>query len=243
MIRVERLRKSFGSIVAVDGVSFQAEDGQITGILGPNGAGKTTTLRMISTLIRPDSGAAYVDELDAQREPFLALARLGVLPDSRGLYPRLTVREHLMYFGRLQRMPTQQLRARIDELSELLGMDKIIDRRVEGFSQGERTKVAIGRALVHAPDNIILDEATNGLDVMSARAVRDIIRRLTESGKCVLFSSHVMHEVAELCDRIIVFNKGAIAAEGSASSLLAITGESDLESAFVRLVGTTEGLR
>ena len=237
MIRIDGLIKRFGEVEAVRGVSFTAHNGQITGLLGPNGAGKTTTLRMLSSLLKPDAGHAFVDDIDVHVSPRLALARLGMLPDSRGLYPRLTTREHLEYYGRLQGMTRDRIDARIAELTELLGMSKTIDRRVEGFSQGERTKVAIGRALIHGPNNVVLDEATNGLDVMSARAVRDVVRVLAGDDVCVLFSSHLMEEVAALCDRIIVFREGRVVADGSADALLEQAGATTLEDAFVALAG------
>jgi len=236
------LKKSYGALSAVGGVSFSAEDGKITGVLGPNGAGKTTTLRMLSTLVTPDAGSASVDGIDVRADPRGALRRLGVLPDSRGLYPRLTAREHLAYFGRLHGLANAALHARIDELCDRLQMQDIIDRRVAGFSQGERTKVAIGRALVHGPRNVVLDEATNGLDVMSARALRDVVRGFAQGGMCVLFSSHIMQEVAELCDHIVVFARGLVVAEGSPAELLERTGKTDLENAFVQIIGSSAGL-
>lgn len=242
MIVTAGLQKSYGALRAVGGVSFSAEDGKITGVLGPNGAGKTTTLRMLSTLVTPDAGTASIDGIDVRTQPRMALRRLGVLPDSRGLYPRLTAREHIEYFGRLHGLSEPHLRARVEELARQLQMLDIIDRRVAGFSQGERTKVAIARALVHAPRNIVLDEATNGLDVMSARALRRVVRGFADGGMCVLFSSHVMQEVAELCDHIVVFARGLVVAQGSPAELRARTGEDDLESAFVRIIGSSAGL-
>ncbi len=243
MIVIEGLEKRYGAVKAVNGVSFSAADGQVTGLLGPNGAGKTTTLRMLSSLVTPDAGRALVDGIDASARPSQALARLGMLPDSRGLYPRLTAREHLAYFGALQRVPRQKLAARISELVTLLDMTDIIDRRVAGFSQGERTKVAIARALVHGPQNVVLDEATNGLDVMSTRAMRTVIRELARAGTCVLFSSHVMQEISELCDHIVVFAQGRVVAEGSPGALRQRTGEDNLENAFVKIIGTDVGLK
>lgn len=237
VIEIENIHKRFGKVHAVQGVSFSAADGKITGLLGPNGAGKTTTLRVLSSLVVPDSGRVTVDNVDVQLEPRKALARLGMLPDSRGLYPRLSAREHLRYFGQLHLMDADSLEARIEDLSELLEMRSIIDRRVEGFSQGERTKVAIGRAIVHEPKNVVLDEATNGLDVMSARAVRSVVKNLSAEGMCVLFSSHLMEEVASLCDNLVVFRSGRVAMTGSPDELREQTGESDLEKAFVALVG------
>jgi sodium transport system ATP-binding protein len=242
LIATVDLRKRYGTLNAVDGVSFRAENGKVTGLLGPNGAGKTTTLRMISSLVRPDAGRALVDDIDVARNPHSALARLGVLPDGRGLYPRLTAREHLEYFGALHGLSRAILKKRIDHLVQLLDMAKIIDRRVVGFSQGERTKVAIARALVHDPGNVVLDEATNGLDVMSTRAMRTVIRELAAQGSCILFSSHVMQEVSELCDHIVVFAAGRVVAEGSPETLRRATGETDLEEAFMKIIGTGVGL-
>ena len=242
MLEVRELHKSFGKVHAVQGVSFVARDGEITGLLGPNGAGKTTTLRMLSSLVQPDAGRALVDGIDVRREPRQALRRLGMLPDSRGLYPRLTGREHLAYFGGLQGLGAPEIEQRTRELAELLDMTELLDRRVAGFSQGERTKVAIARALVHGPPNIVLDEATNGLDVMSTRAMRTVIRKLADSGCCVLFSSHVMQEVSALCDRIVVFARGKVVSDGTPAELRARTGEDNLENAFVKIIGTDVGL-
>jgi sodium transport system ATP-binding protein len=237
MIRVERLRKQFGAVTAVDDVSFVAPDGAVTGLLGPNGAGKTTTLRMLYALMRPDAGRILVDDVDAVADPLGAQARLGVLPDVSGLYPRLTAREHIEYFGELQGIAGPTLQARTDQLLDLLDMRGIADRRTAGFSHGERTKVAIARALVHDPRNVLLDEPTNGLDVMSTRAVREIIRRLRGDGRTVIFSSHVMQEVSALCDTIIVIARGRIVASGTPDALREQTGHQNLEDAFVALAG------
>ncbi len=237
MISVQGLHKRFGTRVAVEDVTFRAEDGQVTGLLGPNGAGKTTSLRMLYSLIQPDRGVALVDGIDVAKEPMKARARLGVLPDARGLYPRLTVKEHAAYFGRLHGLEGKALEARLSAVKELLELDALWDRRTEGFSQGERMKVAIARALIHAPQNVILDEPTNGLDVMATRSMRTVIRRLREQGVCVLFSSHVMQEVSALCDRIVVIAHGRVVADGTPEALLAQTGRQGLEDAFVHLVG------
>ena len=237
MIVVENLYKRFGDVHAVSNVSFAASDGKVTGLLGPNGAGKTTTLRMIYALMRPDEGRIMVDDVDAVRDPQGAQARLGVLPDVSGLYPRLTAREHIYYYGELQGLSGRTLDERARQLIETLDMNAIADRRTGGFSHGERTKVALARALVHEPQNVLLDEPTNGLDVMSTRAVRDIIRRLRDAGKCVLFSSHVMQEVSALCDSIIVIAKGGVAAMGTPDELRAQSGRDNLEDAFVALSG------
>ncbi len=237
MIRVSGLRKQFGAVTAVNGVSFEARDGAITGLLGPNGAGKTTTLRMLYAVMRPDAGTIEVDGIDAVASPQDAQARLGVMPDGFGLYPRLTAREHIRYFGELQGVSGAALQARTTELLDLLDMTAIADRRAAGFSHGERTKVALARALVHDPRNVLLDEPTNGLDVMSTRAVRTIVRHLRQSGHCVLFSSHVMQEVSALCDSIIVIAAGGIVARGTPDELRAQTGRENLEDAFVALTG------
>jgi len=237
MIRVERLHKQFGQVVAVDDVSFDAPDGAVTGLLGPNGAGKTTTLRMLYGLMRPDAGRILVDDMDAVADPLGAQRRLGVLPDLSGLYPRLTAREHIHYFGELHGLTGSELSAHADRLLERLDMRDIADRRTAGFSHGERTKVAIARALVHDPTNVLLDEPTNGLDVMSTRAVRDIIRRLRAEGRTVIFSSHVMQEVSALCDTIVVLAHGRVVAAGTPDALREHTGHQSLEDAFVALVG------
>jgi sodium transport system ATP-binding protein len=237
MIRVEAVRKRFGDVVAVDDVSFEARDGMVTGLLGPNGAGKTTTLRMIYGLLRPDDGRVYVDDAEVAANPLEAQARIGALPDASGLYARLTAREHIEYFGRLRGMPKQQLETSVAYWTRTLGMEGIIQRRTGGFSHGERTRVAMARALVHRPQNVILDEPTNGLDVMSMRAVRDVIRRLSNEGRCVVFSSHVMQEVSALCDRIVVIAHGRVAANGTPDELRRQTGEQNLEDAFVALTG------
>jgi sodium transport system ATP-binding protein len=237
MIRVESLAKKFGDIRAVVDVSFEAENGRITGLLGPNGAGKTTTLRMISTLVAPSGGSARVDDCDVRAEPLAARARLGMLTDARGLYSRLTARENIAYYGELRGMSREALTASIARLSGWLELDALLDRRTDGFSQGEKMKVAIARSLVHDPPNVVLDEPTNGLDVMTTRNLRDVIRKLRDEGKCVLFSSHVMQEVSALCDVIVIMAHGVVAARGTAAELLAASGAANLEDAFVALTG------
>jgi sodium transport system ATP-binding protein len=243
MLSVNDLQKSFGPVRALRGVTFRAEDGQVTGLLGPNGAGKTTTLRVLYTILRPDAGAAQVDGFDVARQPLEAQRRMGALPDSKGLYPRLTARENVRYYGQLHGLGGAALEQRIERLAAMLEMDTIIDRRTEGFSTGERMKVAIARALIHDPRNVLLDEPTAGLDVISTRAMRAFIRRLRDDGKCVLFSSHIMQEVSALCDHIVVIASGAVAAEGSAEQLLRATGQASLEDAFVAAIGSEEGLQ
>jgi sodium transport system ATP-binding protein len=237
MISAQNLHKQFGSVVAVDDVSFFAPDGAVTGLLGPNGAGKTTSLRMVYGLLKPAAGKVEIDGIDVAAHTLQAQARIGVLPDISGLYPRLSAREHIRYYGNLQGIQGSDLEARIAKWVEILALQDVIDRRVAGFSHGERTKVALARALVHNPQNILLDEPTNGLDVMSTRAVRELIRHLRAEGRCVLFSSHVMQEVSALCDRIVVIAHGKVAAEGTPAELLALTGKASLEDAFVQLAG------
>ncbi|MGS1077215.1 ABC transporter ATP-binding protein [Pseudoxanthomonas beigongshangi] len=246
MIVAQDLHKSFktktGLVNAVDAVSFQARDGEITGLLGPNGAGKTTTMRMLYTLMSPDRGSVLVDGIDAARDPVAVRRALGVLPDARGVYKRLTARENIAYFGELHGLSRELIAERTRKLSQALDMDDILDRQTEGFSQGQRTKTAIARALVHDPKNVILDEPTNGLDVMTTRAMRGFLRQLREEGRCVIFSSHIMQEVAALCDRIVVIAKGRVVAAGTADELRQQVGEDNLEDAFVKVIGSEEGL-
>jgi sodium transport system ATP-binding protein len=242
MIEVKDLRKHFGAVKAVDGVSFKARDGEITGLLGPNGAGKTTTLRMLYTLMTPDQGQVLVDGIDVARDAQAVRRQLGVLPDARGLYKRLTACENIEYFARLQGMDEALIRIRRDKLIETLDMADIADRRAEGFSQGQRVKTAIARALIHDPKNVILDEPTNGLDVMATRGLRQFMHRLKSEGRCVLFSSHIMQEVAALCDRIVVIAHGRVVADETPDALRAQTGEANLEDAFVKIIGSEEGL-
>jgi sodium transport system ATP-binding protein len=243
MISVNDLSKSFGPIKAVQNVSFAAPDGLITGLLGPNGAGKSTTMRMIAGVLEPDEGVASVDGYDSYRQRLEAQRRLGALPDARGLYQRLTARENIRYYGRLHGLKKPALEQQIDNLIDLLDMEGIADRKTEGFSTGEQVKVAIARSLVHQPHNVMLDEPTAGLDVMSTRTMRDAIRRLREEGRCILFSSHIMQEVAMLCDNIVIIANGRVAAQGTPDELRQQTGEENLEDAFVAIIGTTEGLK
>ena len=247
MIEVEQLAKRFAlgrgakarEVRAVDGVSWRAENGRITGLLGPNGAGKTTTLRMVAALFTPDTGSVRVDGIDVAAQPMAALARMGVLSDARGLYPRLTARENIVYYGRLHGLADAAASARADRLAKVLEMESLLDRRADGFSQGERMKTALARALVHDPPNIILDEPTNGLDVLATRALREALRRLRDDeGKCIVFSTHIMQEVERLCDRVVVMSHGRTVAEGTVAELCARTGQRDFEEAFVDLAFT-----
>ncbi len=246
MIEVHDLHKTFkaksGPVHAVRGVGFQARDGESTGLLGPNGAGKTTTLRMLYTLMSPDRGSVRVDGIDVARDATAVRRTLGVLPDARGVYKRLTARENIAYFGRLHGLDEATIAARIESMARTLGMEDFLDRRTEGFSQGQRTKTAIARALVHAPRNVILDEPTNGLDVMTTRGLRAFLQELRAQGHCVIFSSHIMQEVAALCDRIVIIAQGEVRASGTPEELRAQSGEDNLEDAFVNLIGTEEGL-
>ncbi|HEX7803767.1 MAG TPA: ATP-binding cassette domain-containing protein [Pseudoxanthomonas sp.] len=246
MIEVQALHKSFTTaktvVKAVDGVSFEARDGEITGLLGPNGAGKTTTLRMLYTLMKPDSGRVLVDGHDTAGAAEAVRRALGVLPDARGVYKRLTARENIAYFGELHGLDAATVAARTEGLVQALNMQDFIDRRTEGFSQGQRTKTAIARALVHNPGNVILDEPTNGLDVMTTRGLREFLKHLRGEGRCVVFSSHIMQEVAALCDRIVIIARGQVVASGTADELRAQTGEENLEDAFVKAIGSEEGL-
>jgi len=240
VIEVQRLEKHFGPVAAVREVSLRAADGRITGLLGPNGAGKSTTLRMLYTVLAPDRGDALIDGCSVMREPLAARARLGVLPHGAGIYPNLTARENILYFGALQGLNRAARRERAAELVQLLEMEEFADRRARGFSQGERVRTALARALVHSPRNLVLDEPTNGLDVMAVRALRRLLLQLRDAGHCVLFSSHVMQEVSALCDEVVVIAHGVVLEHGTPDQIRARTGAGSLEEAFVRLIGATD---
>lgn len=244
MIEISGLSKTFvrgrgrqrQTVAAVRQLSLVAADARITGLLGANGAGKTTTLRLLSGLIAPDAGSVMVDGIDVARAPQAALARMGVLSDARGLYPRLTARENIVYYGRLHGLSAPAADRRAEHLAAVLDMRPLLDRRTEGFSQGERMKTALARAMVHDPSHIVLDEPTNGLDVLATRGLRDALRRLRdEQGKCILFSTHIMQEVERLCDHVVLMAHGRGVAEGSVAELLARTGDTDFETCFVKL--------
>jgi sodium transport system ATP-binding protein len=237
VIEAQGLCKRFGAVAAVRDVSLTAADGRITGLLGPNGAGKSTTLRMLYTVLRPDAGDALVDGHSAVRTPIEAARRLGVLTHGAGIYPNLSARENILYFAALQGLSRRDALARARELIELLEMGSFAERRAKGFSQGQRLKTALARALVHRPRNLVLDEPTNGLDVMAVRALRTVLRQLRDAGHCVLFSSHVMQEIAVLCDEVVVICGGTVIASGTPEQLRARTGAAALEEAFVLLVG------
>jgi len=236
VILVEDLHKSFGAIKAADGVSFQAGDGRITGLLGPNGAGKSTTLRILYTVLRPDAGRALIDSIDVVADSLAARRRIGTLPHGAGLYPHLTARENIAYYARLYGMERELVDENVQRVVEQLDIGAFADRRAKGFSQGQRTRVSLARALVHGPQNIILDEPSNGLDVMATRSLRELIRQLKAQGKCVLFSSHVMQEVAALCDEIVIIAAGRVTLHDTPDGIRNATGCEDLEEAFVHAI-------
>ena len=240
MIRVADLHKSFGEVHAVRGVSFDAHDGKITGLLGPNGAGKSTTLRVLCTLLRPDRGTATIDGADVVADSLAARRKIGSLPHESGLYPRLSARENIAYYARLCGLDRGRIEDRVDEIVETLEIGDFADRRAKGFSHGQRTKVALGRALVHDPQNLLLDEPTTGLDVMATRGLRDLIVKLKAEGRCVLFSSHVMQEVAALCDDICIIANGKVALHDTINGIRERTGREDLEEAFVAALALVE---
>lgn len=240
MIQVEGLQKRFGTVQALQDVSFTAGDGRITGLLGHNGAGKSTTLRILSTVIRADAGRALIDGHDCAKDPLQVRRSLGVLPHASGLYAHLTGRENIRYYGELHGLRGSELKRAIDEMIERLGLGAVADRRAKGYSQGERLKVGLARALIHKPKTIILDEPTNGLDVNAVRMLRELIRSLREAGRCVLFSSHVMQEVAALCDDIVIISHGRVVVRGTPAQILKATGAPDLEEAFVRAADQDE---
>lgn len=242
MLEVKNLVKSFGDFKALNNLSFSAQDGQITGLLGPNGAGKTTALRVLYGLLKADGGVGIINGVDSSIDPRGARKHIGIFPDKFGLYERLTAREQISYFAGLHGLQGQALKDAVNKIIAKLSIEDIADRRCEGFSQGQRMKVVLAQSLVHEPKNLILDEPTRGLDVMSTRILRDILMDLRSQGICILFSSHVMQEVAALCDKVIVISNGIIAGEGTPEELCERTGETSLEEAFVKLIGTDEGI-
>jgi sodium transport system ATP-binding protein len=242
MIEVQEVRKQFGAVQALGGVSFSARDGQITALLGPNGAGKTTLLRTLVGLLRRDHGSIAIDGVDPEKDPLTVRRNIGFLTDQFGLYERLSTREYLAYFGELNGMGGPALQQRIDEVAELLQMEEILERRAKGFSQGQRIKVALARTLLHRPRHLLLDEPSRGLDVMSTRALRRALAALRAEGCCVIMATHVMQEVTHLCDDVVVIAKGHTVAQGSPEELCRRTGIANLEDAFVSLVGTEEGI-
>lgn len=240
MIHVNGIHKSFGKVRAVRGVSFNAPDGKITGLLGPNGAGKSTTLRMLYTVLTPDKGSASIDGADVVTDSLKARQRIGALPHGAGLYPHLTARENIAYYAKLCGLDKESIEKRVTGIVDLLEIGDFADRRSKGFSHGQRTKVSLARALVHDPQNVILDEPSTGLDVMATRSLRGLILKLKAAGRCVLFSSHVMQEVAALCDDIVIIANGRVAIDDSADGIRRRTGCDDLEDAFVRAIQLVE---
>ena len=241
MIQVRDLTKQFGPVTAVRCLSFDAPDGTITGLLGSNGAGKTTALRMIAGILTPDGGSVRVDDTTLEANGVGVQKRIGALLDHAGFYPRLTARENLAYFGALRGIPAPALAERVDQVLSTLGLTAIADRRTAGFSQGERMKVALGRAMIHAPTHVLLDEPTNGLDVPTVRSLRLLLRQLRDRGTCIVFSSHVLGEVEELCDRAVVIAKGSVTAEGTLDQVRCRTSSHTLEDAFIKLTNTPNG--
>jgi sodium transport system ATP-binding protein len=240
VIVVDGIHKSFGEVRAVRGVSFDAPDGKITGLLGPNGAGKSTTLRVLYTVLRPDQGRATIDGVDVVEDSLAARGKIGALPHGAGLYPHLSARENIAYYARLCGLDKAEIDDRVSHIVQLLEIGDFADRHTKGFSQGQRTKVALARALVHDPQNILLDEPTNGLDVMATRSLRDMILKLSDAGRCVLFSSHIMQEVAALCDDIVIIAQGQVAIDDTIEGIRERTGCEDLEDAFVRAIAMVE---
>ncbi|MCH9694592.1 MAG: ATP-binding cassette domain-containing protein [Gammaproteobacteria bacterium] len=236
MIKVDGIHKSFGKVHAVRGVSFGAPDGKITGLLGPNGAGKSTTLRVLYTVLKPDQGSASIDGSDVVTDSLSARQKIGALPHGAGLYPQLTARENIAYYARLCGLDKSEIDDKVAGMITMLEIEDFADRRTKGFSQGQRTKISLARALVHDPQNVILDEPTNGLDVMATRSLRRLILKLKDAGRCVLFSSHVMQEVAALCDDICIIANGQVAIDDSIDGIRERTGQEDLEEAFVTAI-------
>jgi len=237
MIEAEGLTKRFGDVVAMDRVSFRAEDGRVTGLVGPNGAGKSTTLRVLCTVLKADSGHARVDGADVGLEPLAVRRQIGVLPHLSGLYPNLTARENIAYYAAMQGMRGREAKRATDGVIERLDIGELSKRRAKDFSHGQGIRVALARAIVHRPQTVILDEPTNGLDVVAARALRELIRNLKREGRCVLFSSHVMQEVAMLCDDLVIISGGRVVISGTPDEIRRKTGSDDLEDAFVAAIG------
>jgi sodium transport system ATP-binding protein len=236
LIEARQLHKRFGAVTAVNNVSFTAADGRITGLLGPNGAGKSTTLRMLYTVLQPDSGDAFIDGISASEQSLEARRRMGVLPHGAGVYPHLTARENIRYFAELHGLDHRDSEQRAADMIGLLEMADFADRQAKGFSQGQRLKTALARALVHGPRNILLDEPTNGLDVMAVRTLRALLVKLKSTGRCILFSSHVMQEIGVLCDEVVVIAGGVVVAHGTPEQLRMRAGTPDLEEAFVHFL-------
>jgi sodium transport system ATP-binding protein len=242
MIEIENLSKyfrgkRFKKVQAVNGVSFNVEDGEVLGLLGPNGAGKTTIMRLLGTVLQPSGGTARVGDFDVRQYPNEVRRVLGVLPEYWGLYERFSPREHLLLFGKFYHMNGTTLEKRIDELISLLDMGEYADRPCKRFSKGMSQKVALARALIHDPSHLLLDEPTAGLDVMSARQVRTLITRARDEGKCIIVSTHILSEAERLCDRLVFLDRGQVVAEGTPPELRQQAGVDSLEDAFLKMVG------
>ena len=238
MIKVTSLKKNFGNVTALDGASFNAEDGKITALLGPNGAGKSTCLRILSTIIKPSDGEATISGLSVSEDSFAVRQQIGVLPHNSGIYSRLNAVENIDYYGQLHGIEAHELDERIENLLDQLQMKEFCLRPSEGYSQGQKIKVSLARALIHDPLNILLDEPSSGLDIMATRALRDIIIGLKDRGKCVLFSSHIMQEVETLCENIVIIDKGIVKFDGTIDQFRNHSGSHDLEEAFLKITNS-----
>jgi sodium transport system ATP-binding protein len=239
MVEVTDLHMHFGALRALTGVSFVAPDGAITGLLGENGAGKTTTMNIVSGLHQPARGAIVIDGADAS-VPADRRQHVGALLDQKGLYTRLTARENVAYFGALRGFSGSELSTRVQRALTVVGLEREAERRTEGFSQGERMKVALARAIVHTPKHLLLDEPTNGLDIPSARGFKAALKRMRDEGICIVLSSHIIQDVMALCDRVVVISKGRTVAQGDPVSVCNTARCSTLEDAFMVLTGRQE---
>jgi sodium transport system ATP-binding protein len=234
-VAVERLEKTLGKNRVLRGISFQAQPGEIFGLLGPNGAGKTTTLRLISTLLSPDSGTVAVLGFDTRKAPEQVRRRIGVVTADIGVYPRLSARENVTYFAQLSEVPNSDLKRRVDAVIDRLDIGSFANQRAESLSSGQKQKVAIARAIVHDPSVLMFDEPTSNLDVLASREVREFMVESKERGKCVIFSTHVLHDAERLCDRITILHEGQVVASGPTADVRG--GKPELEDAFLDLVG------
>lgn len=238
MIEIKGLKKSFGKVDAVKGISFNVNEGEIVGLLGENGAGKTTTLRMIATMLKPTDGNCSVNGYDILKESEKVRGEIGILFGGEvGLYDRLTARENIRYFALLNGMDKRKAEENIDKLTKILEMGEYIDRKVGKFSRGMKQKVAIARSIVHDPSVMLFDEPTIGLDVTSTRIIQKFILKCKKENKAIIFSSHSMNEVEKLCDRVVIINKGEVVENGTIEELKEKYNNEDLEEVFVKLIG------
>jgi ABC-2 type transport system ATP-binding protein len=243
LISVDRLTKRFGSVAAVDGISFEVQAGEIFGFLGPNGAGKTTTIKMLTGLVRPTAGSARLCGHDIVTEPLKAKRVFGYVPDEPNLYGKLTAYEFLQFIGDIYRIEPIRRNRRIGELLDLFDLTAASSSLIEGYSHGMKQKVALCAALLHEPRIYFLDEPTVGLDPKSARLLKDIVRRITRVGNAVLMSTHIMEIAQSLCDRVAIIDRGRIAAIGTPAELSALQGSATLEETFLQLTGGIEDRR